>query len=246
MANGKSDIWTADDIVQMLHVFQPKELLIYWKGIKPDINTFRRIFGLPNIPIHIRSVEQNILKPSNSEYLQKIYSIKSILPVRSYLGLRTDLEEIALLFLLQFVEEHYPSMLKHFHKNIQWIPEERLICGNHALTQLQMIGTNECIIGLFDKSITAMGKRGIRDRLLSPYSNVTEIKTRLREVQEYMIWTEKKELEKQLRFMCDMPRIHRKIQCGLITSQEIVSLFQTYHAISKVIDITEHTSLELR
>ena len=243
-ANGKSDIWTADDIVQMLHVFQPKELVIYWKGTTPDINTFRRMFGL-NIPIHIREQHVPNSMLANQEYLQKIYSIKSILPVRTYLGLRTEIEEIALLFLLQFVEEHYPSMLKHFHQNIQWIPEERLICGNHALTQLQMTGPNECIIGLFDKSITAMGKRGIRDRLLSPYSDVTEIKSRLRDVQEYMIWTEKKELEKQLRFMCDMPRFHRKIQCGLITSQEIVSLFQTYHAISKVIEITQNTSLEL-
>ena len=247
-ANGNSDVWTADDIVQLLCVFQPKELLIYWDGITPDVSTFRRIFGIQQIPIHIRTAERNAFSKElvRSEYLQKIYSMKSILPIRTYLGLKTDMDEFALLFLLQFVEEHY-SALQFFNRNEPWIPEERLICGNHALTQLQMTGTNqhETVIGLFDKSITSMGKRAIRDRLVRPYSNSEEIKLRLREVQEYMIWTDKtKRLEKQLRFICDMPRLHRKIQCGIITSQEIVALFQSYQAIQEIMKITKNTSLE--
>ena len=238
VANGRPDIWTADDLVQMLSVFQPKELLIYWKTDVPDISLFRRIFGIHNI--RIRSPEIELKELARLEYLQKVYSAKSILPIRTYLGLRTNNEELALLFLLQFVEEHY-SMIKSFHRNEPWIPEERLICGNHALTQLQIIGTNESILDIFNKSITPMGKRAMRERLLSPYSNGDEIRKRLREVQEYMIWPNK--IEKQLRFMCDLPRLHRKILCGLITPQEICSLFQTYSAIDVVIEITKATSL---
>lgn len=249
VANGRPDIWTADDIVQLLSVFQPKEVLIYWDGTVPDITVFRRII-LSQIPIHIRPIEKNSFSKEmvRTEYLQKIYSIKSILPIRVYLGLRTYSEEMSLLFLLQFIEEHYPSMLKSFHRNVPWIPEERLICGNHALTQLQMTGMNssETVIGLFDKSITSMGKRGIRDRLLSPSSNPEEIRSYLREVQEYMIWPNDKTkmLEKQLRFMCDLPRLHRKVLCGLVTPQEIVSLFQTYYAIQEIMKITKNTSLQ--
>ena len=116
------------------------------------------------------------------EYFQKVYSIKSVLPVKTYLGLRSELEETALLFLLQFVEEHYPSMLKSFHRNTPWCPNSRLICGNNALTQLQMTGLTTAstaattsIIDLFDKCITPMGKRAIKERLLSPYSDPIEI-----------------------------------------------------------------------
>ena len=249
IASGNSDIWTADDIVQFLSVFQPKELLIYWQGTVPDIITFRRIFGISNIPIHIRTIETSSFSKElvRSEYLQKIYSIKSVLPVRTYLGLRTDSEEMALLLLLQFVEEHYPSMLKSFHQNAPWVPQERLICGNNALTQLQMTGnSNENVIGLFDKSMTVMGKRAMRARLLSPYSDAEQIRSRLKEVKEYISWPDEKSklLEKQLRFICDLPRLHRKIMCGLITPQEIASLFQTYSAIQVIMKATKDTSLE--
>uniref|UniRef100_A0A6C0DUR8 DNA mismatch repair proteins mutS family domain-containing protein n=1 Tax=viral metagenome TaxID=1070528 RepID=A0A6C0DUR8_9ZZZZ len=256
-ANGRSDIWTADDLVQMLSVFQPKELIIYWRAggmsPRPDEQFFRRIFGIQQtIPLHIRPVEtvgafsKELVR---SEYLQKIYSIKSILPAKTYLGLRSEAEEMALLFLLQFIEEHYPSMLKSFHRNEPWIPQARLICGNHALTQLQMTGTNpnETVIGLFDKSITAMGKRAMRDRLLSPYSEADEIRSRLKEIQDYMAWPEDKSktLERQLRFMFDLPRLHRKVLCGLVTPQEIAGLFQTYSAIQVIMNkVTNDTCLK--
>jgi DNA mismatch repair protein MutS len=257
-ACGRADIWTVDDLIQMISVFQPKEILIYWNnsaiGIStPEESFIRRIFGLPqNIPIYIRKVETlgSFSKElPRSEYLQKTYSIKSLLPVKTFLGLRSDSEELALLFLLQFIEEHYPGMLKSFHRNEPWVPQARLICGNHALTQLQMTGmnSNETVVGLFDKSITPMGKRAMRERLVSPYSDANEIKTRLNEVQDYMNWIDDKtkSLEKQLRFMFDLPRLHRKILCGLITSQEIFGLFQTYSAIQTIMRyVTFDTSLK--
>ena len=243
-AAGRADIWTADDLVQLLSVFQPKELIIYWRGegVSPDEMFFRRIFGISQTPIHIRRTETLGAFSKDlprTEYLQKIYSIKSVLPPRTYLGLRGDMDELALLFLLQFVEEHYPSMLKSFHRNEPWIPQARLICGNHALTQLQMTGStpHETVIGLFDKAITPMGKRAMRDRLLSPYSEAAEIRNRLHEVQDYLVWPEDKTrvLERQLRFMFDLPRLHRKVLCGLITPQEITGLFQTYSATQAII-----------
>jgi DNA mismatch repair protein MutS len=185
-----------------------------------------------------------------SEYLQKIYLIKSVLPARTYLGLRSEEEEIALLHLLQFVEEHYPSMLRSFHRNESWTPQTRLICGNHALTQLQMTSStpSESILGLFDKCITPMGKRAIKERLLSPYSDATEIRSRLKEIQEYMGWSDEKirQLERQLRFMFDLPRLHRRLLCGVITAAEIAGLFQTYHAMQLImVEITANTSLSV-
>jgi len=257
--NGKSDVWTADDIVQMLSVFQPKEIIVYWNASTnsqnaqnaPDDASFRRIFSIHHsITLHIR--ELNTMGAFSkelvrTEYLQKIYSVKSVLPVRTYLGLRSDLEEYALVFLLQFVEEHYPSMLKSFHRNESWNPQSRLICGNHALTQLQMTGINqsETVIGLFDKSISPMGKRAMRERLLSPFSDALEINTRLNEVKEYITWADNKSkmLEKNLRFMCDLPRFHRKLLCGLITFSEIAGLFQTYSAINSIITYVTPNSL---
>ena len=248
-ANGHLDVWTADDLVQFLSVFPPKELLIYWKsntGV-PDKSFFCRVFGIASIPVHVREagVSKELVR---SEYFQKIYSIKSVLPSKTYLGLRTEYEELSLLYLLQFVEEHYPSMLQSFNRNDPWCPDMHLICGNHALTQLQITGHNqsETVIGLFDKCITSMGKRAIKERIVSPHSDPGIIRSRLNEVQEYSERSEEniRGVERQLRFMYDLPRLHRRLLCGLITSQEIAGLFQTYSAVQVIGDYTKNTLLE--
>ena len=254
-AQGRHDIWTADDLVQLLSVYPPKEIVLYWHSMyqKPEEAWIRRLFRLStSIPLHIRSIETTgafSKELVRTEYLQRIYSIKSMLPPTTYLGLRSEQEEMALIYLLQFVEDHVHSMITSLHRNEPWTPHTRLICGNHALTQLQMTGSNlqETVIGLFDTCITPMGKRAIKERLLSPYSHATEINKRLDEVQEYLCWPEEKTkaLERQLRFMSDLPRLHRKILCGTIASQEIALLFQSYHAIATLMkNITANTLLK--
>ena len=253
-ATGRQDSWTADDLVQLLSVYAPKELLLYWMGDHmPEETWVRRLFGISSIiPVHLRLTDARGSFSSAlvcSEYLQQIYRVQSILPVRTYLGLRTDQEEQALVRLLQFIEEHHPSMLRAFHRNEAWTPHTRLICGNHALTQLQMTAANpaESVLGLFDKCMTPMGKRAIKERLLTPYSNAADIRARLQEVQNYMTWPEEKprQLERQLRFMFDLPRLHRRLLCGLIVPMELANLFQSYSAMEVImLQVTQDTPLQ--
>ena len=254
IGKGRPDIWTADDMVQLLTVYPPKEVLIHWFASSvPDDAATRRQFGLPSsITLHRRvhdtmgSFEHELVR---GEYLQKIYAVKSVLPIRTYLGFRSLQEELALLHLLQFIEEHDTTLLQSLHRNETWNPNTTLVCGNHALTQLQMTSVShpqDSVLGLFDKCLTVMGRRAIKERLLSPYSDGTTIRLRLKEIQEYALWPEAriKMLERQLRFMFDLPRLHRKIRCGTVTPAELAGLFQTYDAIRVLrTDVTSTTSL---
>jgi DNA mismatch repair protein MutS len=249
-ATGHFDVWTADDLVQYVSVHSPKEMIINWYTNDyniPDETFFRRMFGLPtSVKIHIRIKTTNnaFSRPSYvSEYLQKSYSIQNMLIPRIYLGLRTDQEELALLYLLEFIEEHFLSALQALRKNIPWQPEQQLICGNHALYQLQIIGTNisESVVGLFQKTLTQMGRRGIRERIIKPLCNSNMIETNLSQVDEYMKLTDASRLffEKQLQYMADIPRLHRRLLCATIKPDEIVALHQTYSSITKILEKIE-------
>ena len=241
-AVGRPDVWTIDAVLQLVNVFAPKEVCVEWRGELPmpeDI-LFRRMFCLPmSVPLRLRKVtdlgafSKDLVR---TEYLKKVYAIRSLLPPRTFLGLRSEQEELALVSLLQYVEEHSPSMLCSFHRNIPWTPETRLVCGNHTLHQLQMTGPNlqETVVGLYSKCLTPMGKRHIKERLVNPLSEPTEIQRRLDEVTHYLTqWVDADyaTLEKHLRSMYDLPRIHRRLLCGQVTASEISHLFETYHAM---------------
>ena len=222
---GHTDVWTADDIQQQLSIYCPKELLVYDnKGI--DEAFIRRQFSVPSsIPVHVRPVIASL----EQESLRKAYSIQSMLPIREYLSLRTDLEESALLHLIHFATEHMPTAVKGFQRNNPWIPEQNLLCGNHALQQLQM----DSVVALFSSCLTPMGKRDIRQRLLKPLTQASLIQNRLQEVAEFLEWPpiKAKSLEASLRFIGDLPRLHRKCQLSTLTSQDFVTLGQSYSAV---------------
>jgi len=230
-ATGHGDLWNADDLNQQLCLYPPKELLVFSSQKQPLEETLiRRQFSLsPSIPVHTRTYMTfgSFANPmANAEYLRKAYSIQSLLPPRDYLSLRTDLEEIALCYLLQFTEEHMPSAIKGFQRNSPWIPEQSLLCGNHALHQLQM----DAVIHFFSP-ITPMGKRDIKQRLMRPLTQTSLIQNRLQELNEYLAWTDPSFLDKQLRFMGDLPRLHRKIQLACPTPQDFVTLGQSYSSL---------------
>ena len=243
-AIGRPDTWSVESILQLINVFSPKEVVIHWHGELPlpEEIMFRRLFGLSSIPIRLRSLTDmgSFSKDSvRTEYLKRVYNIRSLLPSRTFLGLRSEEEESALLLLLQYVEEHCPAMLRSFHKNIPWTPETRLICGNHTLQQLQITGPNlqETVVGLFNKCYTPMGKRHIKERIVNPLSDPAEIQTRLGEITHYLtVWhtSNHTALERYLRSMYDLPRIHRRLLCGLVTASELYHLFETYRAMEAI------------
>lgn len=259
-SSGRPDFWTADTLVQNLSIFQPKEVLIYWHTSSSSSSvpqtppsSLRTILGLPELTtIHLRVVTSlgTFSKTlSNADYLRKAYSIKSLLPPREYLNIRSDQEETALMFLLQFIEEHMPSVSQRLAHNEPWIPNQQLVCGNHALSQLQIISSQSgahCVTNLFSGAITPMGKRGLPLRLTRPLTSPKTIEQRLCEVDSVLSWSneQKQHIQKHLRFCFDLPRLHRKIHTGTLQLTEYSSLYQTYSAISNTIPQLSSTPLQ--
>ena len=258
-AVGTSDMWTVDDLVQQLTIFPPKEILVYWLtaaavsgGSAPDEATLRRTLSLPNTtPLFVRPVPSlgAFANPATTaEYLRRCYSVKSMLPPREYLGIRSDIEQTALLFLLQFAEEHSPTAVHGFQRNHPWVPEQQLICGNHALTQLQMTNTDSSlsVLGLFlTDCITPLGKRDIRPRLLRPLTDSVAISTRLQEVADIQALPVAiaNALKSSLRFICDLPRLHRRCLLAQSTTIDFIQLGQSYSAAKDILPSPSSSSL---
>ena len=243
-AVGHSSCWTADDLCQHLTLFKPKELLLVVQG-SVSAEQIQKTLAVSARVKQIQTIGSFSDHAANQEYLQKVYSIKSMLPAYEYLGLATATATAtynhiyALLFLLQQVEEHMPSAATGFQRNNPWIPEQNLICGNHAVSQLQM----DAVAQLFSSCTTPMGKRGIHHRLLRPLTEAATINKRLEEVEELQETPHQKTILGHLRFIGDLPRIHRKVLLGTIQPSEFVTLDQSYKAVQALTSLL-HSPLE--
>lgn len=254
---GNADVWSADTLIQAIQIHNPREILVFWRGdslSKPSESFLRTRLGNSQALFHIRLAgpgEQGAFEKElvRTDFLERHYSPETMLPIRAYLHLDTSpLLERALIGLLRFMEDHLPSCLEHLQVFQPWIPKGRVHLGNNALTQLNMTATKieDSVLGLFQKTLTAFGKRGMRNRLLTPISEVHELNARLTRVDFFMkcpptlIHT----LEKYLRQLYDFPRIHRRILMYSPTAEDILQLDQTYGRLRDIAILVNDSCLQ--
>ena len=252
-ASGRTDVWSSDDLTHYLQVQSPRELIFWWAGDaldRPDEPTIRRRLAYPSGALHVRQTGPSALDVSlaRENFLREVYNIQSLLPVREWLHLRDDtISELALCHLLLFVKEHLPSAFERLHQNQRWSPPAAMRLGNNALTQLQIIAPRlqDSVLGLFGSCITPMGKRGIRGRLLQPTADADILQRRYGQLGAFMEATDnqRKNIQKLLRAMFDLPRLHRRMICSQTTAADIGCLHQSYLA-AELLAIAVPTALQ--
>jgi DNA mismatch repair protein MutS len=150
-----------------------------------------------------------------------------------------------LVSLLHFAEEHLPSAIQNLHDHVIWTPETSVYMGNNTLAQLNYVttGSEQSVLSLFQKCITSLGKRKLREVLLSPSSDKSTIEARLAKVEFFYKSDAEflKRVESLLRMTHDLARLHRKLSMYTVTAADILALDQSYGCIAMLDEILQDT-----
>lgn len=251
-ATGSDDAWTSNEAVQFMELYEPREILWSIEGpkyfcdsIANNESKLKSILGCPSKTVFHKRAPLNSgawLKPGfKEEYLRSRCSLKSLLPTHVALSLEQgSRSEIALISLLYALEELWPSMNLGALHVFPWNPQECLKLGENALVQLHMIveasNGKQDVLSIMDKSLTPMGKRGIRERLLKPSASAAVINERLDAVSA---WTQKPSdyrevIQKRMRTISDIQRIYRKLQQGTVTATDLMGLDNSLKALDYI------------
>ena len=234
-----------DDILHMLQVFCVKEVVVCnHSDISKD--SIRSRFGIRGevyfFPNHF-GVDETFAK---EEYFRKMFRVKGLLPVRTSLNLDvSELIEGALTTLLRFVEDHFPKEAERLTSHTKYSPQGHMRLSNNILEQLNILNSasQKSILSMLDRTHSSIGKRALRERILRPVTSADELETRWRQV-EFAQGSDKKVLERDLKGLYDLPRLHFKMASGLITATDILQLFQTYSSTVCLIENLRGTPLE--
>ena len=258
VAQGSTEIWSADELVHFFQVYPPRETVVWWRGApiaRPQESHLRRRCGIPKGALHLESgsadaqgtLEVPVVRTS---YLQERFSkTLCLLPILEQLQIRSKpLTERCLVSLLRFAEDHLPSAIQNLSDHTVWSPQTSVYMGNNSLAQLNYISTGieSSVLSLFSKAITSLGKRAIRTRLLSPSADRLVIQRSLADVTTLYELPEAKRtsLESWLRGIQDLARLHRKILLASVTPTDILALDTSYGSAQKLEALLQGTCLE--
>jgi DNA mismatch repair protein MutS len=239
-----------DDILHMIQVYCVKEVIVSYVS---SVNTneskdsIRSRFGIRG-EIYLFPPILFDTGYARDEYFRKMFRLKGLLPVRSALSLDgSENIDIALATLLRFVEDHFPKEAGRLTTHTRYSPSGRMRLSNNVLEQLNIITTTsqKSVIHLLDRTYSSIGKRALRERILRPITSESDLESCWKQV-EFASLAEselRKILERDLKGLYDLPRLHFKLSSGNITATDILQLFQTYSSTTCLIENLRETPL---
>lgn len=235
-----------DNLEPFFMMHPPAEIVCYSDTAQDK--DLRMWFHLPlTTVIHIRPISQTKPQP---DFIRAAFSLASNLQPHIALGLEKYQQAYNCMGLtLSFIEEHIPSLLKKLRNNTVWVPEHRVRLGNAALEQLNVIGTSssqssQSLLHFYQKTFTAVGRRALRERFITPISDITELRTRFSRI-DFLKTQDDAAIEKHLRSVYDLSRLHRKLHLLTVNYSDIQHLLLTYKSIGELIDTFNNTPIEL-
>ena len=254
-SNKKDPQLTLDECYRILSVYNPTEVLIISDVIKDEYkNKINDIINI-NCLIHRKFEDYELLSymkklDYQKKILEKSFKNSSMLSIIEFLNLeKMTIGILSFCSLLQFAYEHNADIIKEL--NIPDVLEKsnKLLLEYNSAIQLNLISYNsndKTLMEILNRTSTAFGSRGFKERLLNPINDRNELNRRYEKIEELLKDNKFKLVIKKLNNINDLERIKRKILLKKINPHEwngfINSLEYAMEAFD-ILDIKNETSL---
>lgn len=242
----------ADSIQPFLSAHPAIEVVLWWSGAAAAMPSEAVILALV-APMGARPLVQRFAVDATTEntamadrqrmtFLQEIFQPKTALSLDAFLEIeRHPFVRRSLSHLLRFIKKHNESYLSSLPTHRIWASDEACVLGNLALQQLAMLPAtaekpHESLLHWLQRATTAMGRRALRERCLTPLTDIAVLEFRQERIEQLRTTALRKDLQARLTGVSDLPRLIRRFQLGTAGTKELKQLLRSYDAIRGLMD----------
>ena len=224
-----------DEIFNLLHVYKTSEVVLtFLDGVDDQKHIIRYL----EIDEHY-TYSVNTQRPRidyQNELFKRVYQIQSLLSPIEHLDLeRTPMISETLAVLVHFVIEHDFHIIQKLSRPHLIDNRRYLYLGNSAFEQLGVISKDRdemTLLRLIDKSVTAIGKRLLKERLLNPIMEEEELTRRYNLAEK--VSSHGKLLEENLRNIYDLERLSRRTNLGKLHPFEMNFIYDSLLGVQEL------------
>jgi len=142
--------------------------------------------------------------------------------------------------LVQYLRETQRSDLRHIHRLQVYWPHETVRLDPTAVRSLELVAPlvgadrRATLVGVLDRTRTAMGGRLLRRWVLAPLRDRARIEARLDAVAELHAGPWRARLQEQLERMADLERLVGRCGSGSATPRDLVALARSLSAVAEL------------
>jgi DNA mismatch repair protein MutS len=246
---------TFDEIERFYSTYNPSEVIIISNQSMNEINeiinfsqidceTIHRISTIDESSVYYKESNNCEKQPYQQEILEKFYNIVDYSIFITQLKFRDfPIATQAFCFLLDFINDHNPNLIKNIAEPIFNNIGDRLILANHSLKQLNIIDNGEArgklssVVRFLNRARTPMGKRNFSQKILNPTTDSIYLNKEYDMIEHILNKPEYVPIRENLKEILDLERLYRKIILYRITPAEIGNIYDNIKLIKKLYKI---------
>ena len=227
--------YALDEVFNLLNTHKTSEVVITFLDGMDDQRHVMQYLEIPEHYNYSINHERPKIEFQNKLFCE-VYQIQSLLSAIEHLDLeRSPMITESLAILIHFVIEHDIHIIQKLdHPKI--IDNRRFIyLGNSALEQMGVISKDKkefTLLKMLDKSATAIGKRLLKERLLNPVMDRTELERRYDLIEKVTPHT--RYLDEVMRGIYDLERLSRRLVLGKLHPFEINHIYDSMTSIKEL------------
>lgn len=222
----------ADSILHMFQIYNVSEVVAVTGLTAESVKGMFGLQGKGKGQVHCFE-DTDESSHMREEFFRKMFKVKSLMPMKTLLSISTQSIEKSLLFLLRYIEDHFPHQTERLTSHTIYNPSTYMRLSNNIIEQLNIITKKHTsVLDIIDHTFSSIGKRALRERILRPITDGADLEKRWNQV-EWATTLEtpvKRLIERDLKGIYDIPRLHFKVACGNLNATDILQLFQSYGA----------------
>ena len=232
--------YTDNEIKRLLNYYNPVELLIHTKDFSESKESFINKYDINcNLYVNFFSEKKSFLQKNyQNELLNKVFKINSGNSVEALNLERREEVLISYIYLLNYIYEHKNSLIDSLERPEEINNNKYLVLTADSVRQLNILnnysfysGRNKDLFSLLNKTVTPLGKRLYKNRLLYPCLNIQEINNRY-DIVDLLI--KDKNYEKVRTHFCrinDFEKSLRKMSINLLSTTNFYSDYLCYEYV---------------
>ena len=219
------------ELYRIIHTYNPSEIICCGEVNKK----FGKIYDLNRKKIYWKKIPKTFYKPSyQNEFLRNVYNMNTLLTPIEYLGLEQRVSVIPhFIHALQFAFEQDKMIIHRIQRPSFVETSEQLVLNNDSIYQLNLVESpfeiSNTLYEIVCKAKTPMGKRCVRERLLTPTMNTKVLRSRYRLIEKMQ--DDYAKYEYYLRGIADIEKKYRKMVLKTLHPYELADLRDTWTMI---------------
>jgi DNA mismatch repair protein MutS len=237
-----------DEASRFIKMYNPNEILLNVKDLtKITKNKLMMYLEIDNIKVLYNDNIRKCFKKVSyqQEFLLKVFPDNGMLSVLEYLDMeKKSYAVISYIILLDFAYNHNQNIINNIYKPQSYENSKHLILGNNAILQLNILKNDtletknkryQCLFDVVNQTTTAIGRRYLKEILLSPIVCPKILEKRYDLIENIMKNNIYVEIEELLTGIMDIERLQIKLSLKMLHPTEFYNLHHSYQAILQLI-----------